>query len=66
MIMAKDMKMANMCGMCGRCHGGMKLVAGLVFLANQFYANYDPWAVVGALLVLGGLSRMAMTMCNHK
>lgn len=62
--MAKDTKM--MCGgMCARCHGGMKLVAGLVLLANAFWPFADAWAVVGGLLVLGGLAKMAMPTCPH-
>lgn len=63
--MAKDMKMTCMGGMCAKCHGGMKLVAGLVLLGATLYTAWNPWAVVGTLLVLGGLSKMVMPHCSH-
>ena len=63
--MAKDMKMTCMGGACAKCHGWMKLVVGLVLLANWYWDMADPWAVVGGLLVLGGLSKMAWPMCGH-
>ena len=50
-------------GYCGKCHGGMKLVARLLVLANVYWLNWEWWTFVGALLVLAGVVKMAKPMC---
>ena len=51
-------------GYCNKCKGGMLLVAGILVLVNYFWAKFDWWVFVGAILVLKGLSKMAMPMCS--
>ena len=57
-------------GMCGRCHGGMKLATGVLLLLNAFvwprWLGVDGWvSFVAVLMVLGGLVKLAMPTCGH-
>ena len=57
--------MGCMMGACYRCWGAMKVVAGLLVLANFYLLKLD-WALfIGGLLVLGGLVKIAMPNCGH-
>ena len=63
----------GMCGsmMCGRCHGGKKIVTGLLLLLNAFvwpvWTGIDGWvAWVAVLMVLGGLMLLVKPDgCGH-
>ena len=63
--MAKDMSKTCMGGMCSKCHGSMKLVAGLLIWANAYFTYADPWAFLGGLMVVGGLLKLAKPGCPH-
>ncbi|MBI2668699.1 hypothetical protein HYX14_02545 [Candidatus Woesearchaeota archaeon] len=57
-------------GMCGKCHGVMKLVVGALLLLNAFvwplWLGIDGWvAYVAVLMVLGGFIKLVMPTCGH-
>lgn len=57
-------------GMCGKCKGGMKFVAGALILLNGFvwplWTGIDGWIKwFGVLMVLGGLVKIAKPSCGH-
>ena len=45
-----------MCGeVCGKCHGGMMLVIGIVILVVAIQWPRNIWHVLGVLLILKGI-----------
>lgn len=52
-------------GVCAKCWSAKYIVLGLVLIANQYWLKWDIWVVIGALLVLKGIVKMAMPMCGH-
>ena len=53
-------------GVCGKCHATKFIVVGLVLIANQLWLKWDIWVVIGALLVLKGVMKLAMPGgCGH-
>lgn len=52
-------------GTCIKCRGGMKLVLGLLVLANVYYLNWAWATFIGAVLVLAGIAKMAKPSCGH-
>ncbi|GEM_PF-5811462 len=53
-------------GVCARCHGGKKLVLGVLVLAWALLKPDLDWRLVlGALLVLMGILKMVKPMCGH-
>ena len=51
---------------CARCHGGKKLVLGVLVLLWVWKWSMLDWRwVVGGLLVLMGVLKMVMPMCGH-
>ena len=53
-------------GVCGKCHAAKFVVVGLVLIANQLWLKWDIWVVIGALLVLKGIMKLAMPGgCGH-
>lgn len=57
--------MGCMMGVCNKCMGAMKVVVGLLILANVYFMRLD-WAVfIGGLLVVGGLAKLVMPSCGH-
>lgn len=52
-------------GMCAKCHGGMKIVLGLLVLANVNYLRWDWWTFVGAVLILAGIAKFIKPACPH-
>ena len=51
-------------GYCGRCSGIKVLVLGVIFLANAFLFKWDPWTLIGALLVIGGIVHIVKPSCG--
>ena len=53
-------------GVCGRCMGGKLIVVGAIVIANQLWLNWSWWLVIGGLLVIKGLLKVAMPGgCGH-
>ena len=53
-------------GVCGKCWGVKYIVVGLILIANQQWFQWSWWLVIGALLVLKGVLKLAMPMgCGH-
>ena len=55
-----------MWGMCSKCSAWKMLIVGIIFLVNvywPFVSNW--WTLVGALLVIGGIVKLAMPCCPH-
>lgn len=64
------MGMMCSCGVCGKCHGVMKLVWGVLLLVNAFvwprWMGVDGWvSFVAVLMVLVGLMKMLKPSCGH-
>ena len=55
----------GMMGVCYKCMGAMKIVIGLLVLANVYFMHLD-WAVfIAALLIIGGVVKLVMPTCGH-
>jgi len=52
-------------GMCGRCHGWMWTIAGAVLVANAMWPFLEWGMLVGLLVLVKGLSKLAMPCCPH-
>lgn len=52
-------------GYCAKCHGGKWVVVGLILIVNQRYLMWDIWVVIGILVVLKGIMKLAMPSCSH-
>lgn len=52
-------------GVCGKCWGAKFIVAGAVVLGTAIYWPDKIWHVLGALLILKGVMKLAMPMCGH-
>ena len=53
-------------GVCGKCMAGKFIVVGAVVLATAVYLPMYIWHVLGVLLVLKGVLKLAMPMgCGH-
>ena len=53
-------------GVCGKCWATKYIVVGLILVANQLWLKWDIWVVIGALLVLKGIIKLAMPGgCGH-
>ena len=53
-------------GVCGKCMGGKLIVVGAIVIANQLWLNWSWWLVIGGLLVVKGLLKVAMPGgCGH-
>ena len=51
---------------CGKCHGGVMLVVGIVILVVAIQWPRNIWHVIGVLLILKGLLVMAKPDgCGH-
>ena len=60
--------MDSMChdGYCGKCHGSKWIVLGLILiLVRWYYPQWDIWIVLGALILLKGIMKLAMPSCSH-
>ena len=66
--MKGGMKMDNkmcMMGGCMRCRSGMKIILGLLVLANAYW-NFTNWAYfIGGILVIAGILKMIKPCCPH-
>ena len=52
-------------GLCGKCWGAKFIVVGIVLLVTAVnWPNYI-WPVIGVLLILKGIMKLAMPMCSH-
>ena len=52
-------------GVCAKCWGVKYLVVGIVLVANQWWFKWDIWVVIGVLLILKGVIKLAMPACGH-
>ena len=50
-------------GLCHKCKGITLAVYGLVLIVNQYVMRWDPWLVLGTLLVLGGVMSLIKPTC---
>ena len=57
----------NCCdGVCSKCWGTKYIVVGLILIANQLWLGWSWWLVIGGLLVLKGVLKLAMPGgCGH-
>jgi len=54
------------CGsVCAKCHSGQLVVFGVILIVNQLYLGWDMWILLGGLIVLKGLLKMAKPTCPH-
>ena len=52
-------------GVCAKCHSAKFIVVGIVVLATAVKWPGKIWHVLGALLILKGLIKLAMPTCGH-
>ena len=52
-------------GICGKCRAAKFIVLGLILVANQWWFKWDIWVVIGVLLIIKGLMKLAMPSCGH-
>ena len=52
-------------GVCSKCWAGKYMVLGLILIANQIWFQWDIVVVIGVLLVLKGIMKLAMPTCGH-
>lgn len=52
-------------GYCAKCWGGVYLVGGIVVLLTAVYRLQYIWHVLGVLLILKGIFKMAKPSCPH-
>ncbi|MBI2541282.1 hypothetical protein HYV80_01045 [Candidatus Woesearchaeota archaeon] len=52
-------------GVCAKCHAAKFVVVGAVVLATAAYWPDKIWHVLGVLLILKGVLKMAMPSCGH-
>ena len=52
-------------GYCRKCHGAKWIVFGLILIVNQLYLRWDIWVVLGVLVALKGIMKLAMPACSH-
>lgn len=59
--MAKEKEMKG--GMCGKCHAAKLLVLGALVLVNGIWSIVSWPILIGGLLILGGVLKLAKPMC---
>lgn len=53
-------------GYCGKCHGAKWIVLGIILiLVRWYYPLWDIWVVLGVLILLKGIMKLAMPSCSH-
>lgn len=65
MSMKSDSYCSCVGGMCHKCRGSKLIIAGIVFLANYYWLNWDWWMLVGWLLLVAGLAKIVKPYCGH-
>ncbi len=61
-----SMKEGMYCGgMCHRCHGWTWTLAGAILVANALWPFLEWGLLVGLLVLVKGLSKLAMPSCPH-
>ncbi|MBI2452193.1 hypothetical protein HYV50_03905 [Candidatus Pacearchaeota archaeon] len=69
--MKKSMKMdEHVCGACchgacPKCHAGMWLIIGIIFLINVYWTFADWWTLVAWLFVVFGVVKLIKPYCPH-
>ena len=53
-------------GVCSKCWSVKLIVLGAILIANQMWFQWSWWVLIGALLILKGIMKLAMPMgCGH-
>ena len=53
-------------GLCGKCHAAKWIVLGLILvLVRWYYPQWDIVVVIGVLVLLKGIMKLAMPSCSH-
>ena len=52
-------------GACAKCWGAKYIILGVILIVTQLYTDWDIWVVIGVLLILKGVVKLAMQTCGH-
>lgn len=52
-------------GICAKCWSAKYMVLGVIVLANHYWLKWEWAVVIGVLLVLKGIMKLAMPTCGH-
>jgi len=52
-------------GVCHKCFAWMLIAVGATLILVTVYTTWNIWIVIGALLVLKGILKLAKPMCAH-
>ena len=63
--MKKEMNNSCSIGTCTRCHGSVLLVIGVLLLVNAYWPFLADWTLVGWILAILGLAKIARPTCGH-